>query len=185
MFHRLKIENKTFFEGYDKGNSLQSHLLKFAIEKEVASSAFTPTSSHRSLVGKLNEYGYNGLFLRTDDFIVTLSKTYKPMMLPPSSRYRKQLSETNGQLATQLRLDFDGFVIDEDFKYAIITYGRDANFELSHLNILTPEPNYSGIIKDLSVNILRDSNLVVMPDAITDEQLSTLKDELQTKLKHG
>jgi len=185
MFHRLKIENRTFFDGFDKGNALQSHLLKFAIEKEVANSAFTPASSHKSLVGKLNEYGYNGLFLRTDDFVVTLSKTHKPMTLPPISQYRKQLSETNGELATQLRLDFDGYVIDEEFKYAIITYGRDANFELSHLNILTPEPNYSGTIKDLSVNILRDDNLVVMPDAITDEQLSTLKDELQTKLKHG
>ena len=185
VYHKFKLENKGFFDGYNKGTALQSHLLKFAIENEVSKSAFTPTSSHRAVVGKLNDYGYNGLFLRTDDFIITLCKTYKPMRLPSYAQHRKQLAAVNNSLATQLRLDMGGFVVDDSFKYSIITYGSNSSFELSHLNIITPELDYSGIISDFSTDIMRDDNLVAMPDIVTEEQVVALKKEFQISLKQG
>ena len=183
VYHKFKLESNDFFSGYNKGNDLQSRLLTFAIEKEVTKSAFTPTSKHRAMTGKLNGYGYNSLFLITDDFVITLCKTNKAMKLPPYARHRKLISRVNDKIATQLKLQMDGSISDDSSKYSIITYGRNSSFELSHLNILTPEPDYSGIISDFSIDIMRDDAFVIMPDAVTEEQVVALKKEFQTNIR--
>ena len=182
-YHIFKSETRNYFDGYNKGNAIFSRFLNFMIEKELSKSAFTPISKHRAKTVRLNEYGYNGLFLCTEDFVITISKTSKPMELPPKSNFRQRLATMNGDLPIQLKLPCDGFEVDTPFKYAIITYGRDSNFELSHLNIITPNPDYRGIVEDCSIDIMKHSNLIVMPEAVTEEQLTTLKSEFMTKVK--
>jgi len=184
-FQQFKVANRDFWGTYSKGKGLDTQLLTFSVEKALYDSAFTPQAKHRAVTGEQNSFGYRGLYLRTEDFIVTLSKADKAMRLPKPSRSRQTLSAMNGNIASQLQFSTDGVIVDDDFKYAIITYGRDYNYELSHLSIVTPEPDYSNIIYDFSVDLLREGYVFKVPEQVVEEQITALKKEYEKKRDEG
>ncbi len=181
-FQKHIANNREFFN-YDKGKSLFSRLLAFSVERSFNNSAFTPTSSYSVNIGKLNDYGYNGLYIRTNDFLVTIAKTYKDLKLPKKADYKEKLSKRNSDIDTQMTIDtLNGRIISDEFKYATMTYGYK-NDTLTHLNILVPSSNYKSTI--YQKNLLKDVSIYknIVPEDVKEEQITKLNQELQRSLR--
>lgn len=176
MYHSLTLDD--FFKSYNKGKSVRSQLLTFAIEKSLHDFAFKSDAVYTVNVGALNNYGYNGLHLITERFWLTVAKTQRASLLPKPARYKKELARLNENLHLQMKLDcINGDIVLDDYKYAMLTYGHN-DFSLSHLNIVVPCPRYEdGIISGFSMDILKADNLVVMPSDVSEEQIASLKKE--------
>lgn len=182
-FQKHIKDNEEFFS-YNKGQALYTRLLTYAVENSFNLSAFTPKSSYSVIVGKLNEYGYNGLYVRSSEFILNISKTDKIYKLPQRSGYREKLAKCNSDLDIQMTLDtLSGKVVCDESKYALITYGYK-NDMLTHLNILVPYPDYKGSL--VKINVLKDISIYqnVVSEEIKEEQLSNLNKSVQEFLNN-
>lgn len=184
-FQRLISDNKDFFT-YNKGSSILGHLRTYAIERCFYNSAFTPTSNYNVNIGQLNDYKYNGLYMRTKDFVLTISKTHRGFILPQKAKYRERMSKNNSHIDRQMSLDtLTGKIVCDESKYAIITYGYHLD-TLTHLNILAPSSDYRGII--YAKNLLKDVSyykkaiLSIVHEDDIEEQIVSLNKQLKSQL---
>lgn len=166
--------NKDFFD-YPKGTSLHGRLLTCAVENSFYKDAFKEKALYTVKMEKLNDFGYNGLYLRNDDFILNIARTNKPYKLPSKSIYRKNLSLNNSNLNLQLEFDtLTGEIYYNNFNYAIITYGY-FNDTLTHLSILVPSSSYDSLIYEN--NFINEVKVIktYIPEEEKEEQIAKLK----------
>jgi len=182
-FEQFKKRNEEFFS-FDKKDVIFGHLRTYAIERQFYNSAFSPQANYTVTMKQVNNYKYKTLFIETKDFVVNLGRTNSKFELLPASLYKKDAAKANTGLNSQLTFDFSSNVpkIIECKKYAQIIYGYSYG-EITHLNIVLPSSDYSGI--EVSIDVLEGIKLYknYIPKELIEESIVTLKKSLLNKIK--
>lgn len=179
-YNELVSEKRSLFS-FEKSKTAKGHLKTLFIEKQFNDCAFKPTSHYSVRLKEVNKYHHKALFMETEHFELNIARTQKACMLPNKSMYRLEYAKNNKPLDIQYELNLDNkrtvdYVVLPR-KYAILTYGINHD-ELSHLEMVVPQYDYSGFIG--YVDLKKDHLLLerYIPDEIVEESIVSLKNNL-------
>lgn len=144
--------SEAIFQG-DLINNIKGWLLSYIIEKHF-SDDLLPKNFPIKVFYNPTCFKKKRLELKTENFILTISRVYDKGCLPRKCGFRKLYSERNHMVNKQIMFDIDNDYrnLKEKDLYAIITYNISDN-ELSFINIVMPDSSYNCIVDSLDFNL--------------------------------
>lgn len=174
--HMLFLKDNSDYFNSPKRSSVVGILRNFAIEKQLYYSAFNPDAPYLASFVEVNNFHYNALYLKTENFLINIARTMKPKKLPSASKYRINNAKANKGLSGQMVLPFcEKDELIGERKYLLLTYNINSENELEHLGLIIPNPDLNAFYNY--------DNLLELPRSIKNEKTVIEEEKQVVKLK--
>ena len=191
-FARFKAENRDFFNFTPKNKTIDGYLLTYAVEKQLSAAFNTPTGNFITTYKPVNNFRYNALILKTENFICNVGRSKKEYHLLPRSKYRKEYALLNSDaVGTQLILEptinsgKPELAVKQERHYVQLTYFY--NYEqdkLVHVGLIVPNSSYTSSLYYLNLLLDTDTYIHYISPQTEEEEIVALKSSLLEEMKN-